>query len=138
MKKYLFISFLLISAALISSDTYAQVNKMLVGRTDTLIFKASDYVIQPNDKLNELLRRIPALTVDNKGKVFAQNEEIERVLVDGGEFFTEDISVAGNILRADKVDKIMIYWRWGDQSAFTGIDDKVKFKTINIIMKKEK
>lgn len=138
MKKHLFISFLLIITALISNETSAQVNKLLVGRTDTLIFKAGDYVIQPNDKLNDLLRRIPALTVDNKGKVFAQNEEIERVLVDGAEFFTEDISVAANVLRADKVDKIMIYWRWGDQSAFTGIDDKVKFKTINIIIKKEK
>lgn len=138
MKKNLFISFLFISALLISSKASSQANKPLVGRTDTLIFKAGDYVIQPNDKLNDLLRRIPVIVVDNKGKVYAQNEEIERVLVDGSEFFTEDISVAANVIRADKVDKILVYWRWGDQSAFTGIDDKVKFKTINVIMKKEK
>jgi hypothetical protein len=42
------------------------------------------------------------------------------------------------MLRADKVDKIKIYYRWSDQSSFTGVDDNVKFKTINVIMKKEK
>lgn len=138
MKKSIFISFLLISSIFISSETSAQVKGLLVGRNDTLVFQASNYVIQPNDKLNELLKRIPAMSVDNKGKIYAQDEAIERILVDGNEFFTEDPAIAANIIRADKVDKIKIYYRWSDQSSFTGIDDNIKFKTINVIMKKEK
>lgn len=138
MKKSIFISFLLISTILISSKTSAQVKGLLIGRNDTLVFQASNYVIQPNDKLNDLLKRIPVMSVDNKGKIYAQGDAIERILVDGSEFFTEDPSVAANILRADKVDKIKIYYRWSDQSSFTGVDDNIKFKTINVIMKKEK
>ena len=139
MKKPLLISFLLAGIILfLNSNTSAQVKGLLIGRNDTLVFLASNYVIQPNDKLNDLLKRIPAITVDNKGKIYAQGDAIERILVDGGEFFTEDPSVATQILRADKVDKIKIYYRWGDQSSFTGVDDNVKFKTINVIMKKEK
>ena len=76
------------------------------------------------------------MSVDNKGKIYSQGEAIERILVDGNEFFTEDPAVAANILRADKVDKIKIYYRWSDQSSFTGVDDNVKFKTINVITKK--
>lgn len=138
MKKSLFISFLLISAILIGKETFAQAKGLIIGRNDTLVFQANNYVIQPNDKLNDLLKRIPAISVDNKGKIYAQGDAIERILVDGGEFFTEDPSVAANIIRADKVDKIKIYYRWSDQSSFTGVDDNVKFKTINVIMKKEK
>ena len=137
MKKLIFTSFLLVCAIFISSETFAQVKGLLVGRNDTLVFQASNFVIQPNDKLNDLLKRIPAISVDNKGKFYAQGDAIERILVDGGEFFTEDPSVAANVLRADKVDKIKIYYRWSDQSSFTGTDDNVKFKTINVIMKKE-
>ena len=139
MKKSLFTFFLLTGFILvISGKASAQINKASIARNDTLVFQASNYVIQPNDKLNDLLKRIPAITVDNKGKIYAQGDAIERILVDEGEFFTEDPSVATQILRADKVDKIKIYYRWGDQSSFTGVDDNVKFKTINVIMKKEK
>lgn len=138
MKKFLFISFLLTISILISKETFAQAKGLLIGRNDTLVFQANNYVIQPNDKLNDLLKRIPAISVDNKGKIYSQGDAIERILVDGGEFFTEDPSVAANIIRADKVDKIKIYYRWSDQSSFTGVDDNVKFKTINVIMKKEK
>ena len=138
MKKSLLISFLLASIILVlNSNASAQAKGHLIGRNDTLVFQAGNFVIQPNDKLNDLLKRIPAISVDNKGKFYAQGDAIERILVDGGEFFTEDPAVAANILRADKVDKIKIYYRWSDQSSFTGIDDNVKFKTINVIMKKE-
>lgn len=138
MKKSLLISFLLCSIILVLNSTAsAQVKGLLIGRNDTLVFQASNYVIQPNDKLNDLLKRIPAISVDNKGKLYAQGDAIERILVDGGEFFTEDPAVAAQMLRADKVDKIKIYYRWSDQSSFTGIDDNIKFKTINVIMKKE-
>ena len=139
MKKSLFTFFLLTGFILvISGKASAQINKASIARNDTLVFQASNYVIQPNDKLSELLRRIPAMSVDNKGKIYSQGEAIERILVDGNEFFTEDPAVAANILRADKVDKIKIYYRWSDQSSFTGVDDNIKFKTINVIMKKEK
>ena len=139
MKKSLFTFFLLTGFILvISGKASAQINKASIARNDTLVFQAINYVIQPNDKLNELLRRIPAMSVDNKGKIYSQGEAIERILVDGNEFFTEDPAVAANILRADKVDKIKIYYRWSDQSSFTGVDDNIKFKTINVIMKKDK
>jgi len=138
MKKSIFISFLFIGSIFISRKTYAQAKGSLIGRNDTLVFQASNYVIQPNDKLNDLIKRIPAISVDSKGKIFSQGDAIERILVDGGEFFTEDPAVAANVIRADKVDKIKIYYRWSDQSSFTGIDDNIKFKTINVIMKREK
>ncbi len=137
MKKSIFITFLL-SCILFSINSSAQTKSASSSRTDTLVFLANNFVIQPNDKLNDLLKRIPAISVDNKGKFFAQGDAIERILVDGSEFFTEDPGVAANVIRADKVDKIKIYYRWSDQSSFTGIDDNMKFKTINVIMKKDK
>ncbi len=105
-------------------------------RTDTLVFKASAYVIQPNDKLDDLLKRLPNLTIDNQGRLYAQQEKVQQLLVDGNEFFSDDPVSAAHVLRADKVDQIRIYWRWSDQSSFTGVEDNAKIKTINVILKK--
>ena len=105
---------------------------------DTIIFKASNYVIQPNDKLDDLLKRIPTILVDKKGIFYSQNEPIEMFLVDGQEFFTNNILVGARQIRADEVDKLVIYWRWSDQSSFTGVEDNTKkFKVLNVILKNE-
>ena len=105
---------------------------------DTIKFKANDYVIQPNDKLDDLLKRIPTISVDKRGVFYSQNDPIEMFLVDGQEFFTNDILVGARQIRADEVDKLIIYWRWSDQSSFTGIEDNTKkFKVLNVVLKKE-
>ena len=151
MKKLLFINFLFVGCLLlVSNDLFAQIgadrfgqanfgqgnNAVIARRTDTLVYKANAYVIQPNEKLDDLLKRLPGITVDNEGKMYAQGEKLERLLLEGNEFFSDDPVSAAHVLRADKVDKIMIYWRWGDQAAFTGVEDAVKIKTINVILKK--
>lgn len=149
MKKSLFTNFLLAGCLLlVSGDLFAQVgsfgqtnfgqtnNAVIARRTDTLVYKASAHVIQPNDKLDDLLRRLPGITVDNQGGIYAQGEKLQRLLLDGEEFFSDDPLSAAHVLRADKVDKVTIYWRWGDQAAFTGTEDVIKIKTINVILKK--
>nr|WP_294793429.1 hypothetical protein [uncultured Mucilaginibacter sp.] len=146
MKKSLFLSFLLLGCLLlVNGDVFAQLgaqgliqgsNAVIARRTDTLVYKASAYVIQPNDKLDDLLKRLPGITIDNQGKMYAQGEKLQRLLLDGEEFFSDDPVSAAHVLRADKVDKVMIYWRWGDQAAFTGTEDAIKIKTINVILKK--
>ena len=104
---------------------------------DTIVFNTKDYVIQPNDKLDDLLKRLPVISMDNKGIFYSQNAPIEMFLVDGQEFFTNNILIGARQLRADEVDKIVIYWRWSDQTSFTGVEDNTKkIKTLNVIMKK--
>ncbi len=141
MKKALLICF---SLLVIPTVLLAKNNVSLIGALvyyppgDTIIFKAGDYVIQPNDKLDDLLKRIPTISVDKKGIFYSQNDRIEMFLVDGQEFFTNEVAVASHQLRADEVDKIVIYWRWNEQASFTGIEDNSKkIKTLNVIMKKE-
>ena len=133
---------------MLSGDLFAQVgsfgqpsfgqanNAVIARRTDTLVYKASAHVIQPNDKLDDLLRRLPGITIDNQNIMYAQGEKVQRLLLDGEEFFSDDPVSSAHVLRADKVDKILIYWRWGDQAAFTGTEDAIKIKTINVILKK--
>jgi len=105
---------------------------------DTLEFKASAYVIQPNDKLEALLRKLPGINIDKDGRIYAQGDTVKKLLVDGDEFFGDDPTIGSRNLRADGVDIIQIYFKVSDQAIFTGVDDKVRIKTINVKLKKEK
>jgi hypothetical protein len=139
MKKYLSLIFalMLTTVFLLHKQTsfYTLPNKPT---GDTIEYKASAFVIQPNDKLGDLLQRIPSVEVNKDGMILAQGETVKMLLVDGEEYFTDAPSVGLKTIRADGVDKIQFYYKITDQGTFTGIDDKVRIKTINVKLKKEK
>jgi hypothetical protein len=105
---------------------------------DTTEYNAKAYKIQPNDKVEDLLKQLPGIEVDKDGKITAQGQTVTKVLVDGEEFFGDDPTLVTKNIRADMVDKVQVYDKKSDQAAFTGIDDGVKDKTINIKLKADK
>jgi hypothetical protein len=105
---------------------------------DTIEYKASAFVIQPNDKLQALLRKLPGIDIDKDGRIYAQGDTVKKLLVDGEEFFGDDPTLGSRNLRADIVDVIQIYFKISDQAVFTGVEDKVRIKTINVKLKKQK
>jgi len=105
---------------------------------DTTEFNASSFVVQPNAKVEDLLKQLPGITVDKDGKITAQGQTVNKVLVDGEEFFGDDPTLVTKNLRADMVDKVQLYDKTSDQAAFTGVDDGQKSKTINIKLKEDK
>lgn len=105
---------------------------------DTTEFNASSFVVQPNAKVEDLLKQLPGIQVDKDGKITAQGQTVSKVLVDGEEFFGDDPTLVTKNIRADMVDKVQLYDKKSDQAAFTGIDDGVKNKTINIKLKEDK
>ncbi|MDB5136226.1 MAG: TonB-dependent receptor [Mucilaginibacter sp.] len=105
---------------------------------DTTEFNAAAYKIQPNSKVEDLLKQLPGIQVDKDGKITAQGQTVNKVLVDGEEFFGDDPTLVTKNIRGDMVDKVQLYDKKSDQAAFTGIDDGVKTKTINIKLKNDK
>lgn len=105
---------------------------------DTTEFDASKYTIQPNSKVEDLLKQLPGIQVDKDGKITAQGQAVNKVLVDGEEFFGDDPTLVTKNIRGDMVDKVQLYDKKSDQAAFTGIEDGEKAKTINIVLKEDK
>ncbi|XVJ65569.1 MAG: outer membrane beta-barrel protein [Lacibacter sp.] len=105
---------------------------------DTTEFKADSFKVGPNANVQDLLKRLPGLQVNAKGEITAQGQKVEKVLVDGEEFFSDDPAVVTQNLRADVVDKVQVFDKKSEQAEFSGIDDGQKTKTINLELKEDK
>ncbi len=105
---------------------------------DTTEFNASSYVIEPHAKVENLLKQLPGLRIDQNGKITANGDAVKKVLVDGEEFFGDDPTLVTRNIRGDMVDKVQLYNKKSDQATFTGIDDGKEEKTINIKLKEDK
>ncbi|HWB26469.1 MAG TPA: TonB-dependent receptor [Chitinophagaceae bacterium] len=102
---------------------------------DTTEFIADSFKVQPNATVEDLLKKMPGIQIDKNGKITAQGETVQKVLVDGEEFFGDDPTLVTQNLRADMVGTVQVYDKKSDQATFTGIDDGSREKTINLKLK---
>lgn len=102
---------------------------------DTTEYIADSFRVKPNATVEDLLKELPGIQVDKEGTITAQGQKVQKILVDGDEFFSDDPTVATKNLRADAVNKVQVFDKKSDQSEFTGIDDGQRTKTINLELK---
>jgi len=107
-------------------------------RHDTLEFNAGSFRTKPDAVVEDLLKKLPGVSVDRNGTIKANGEQVKKVLVDGKEFFGNDPKIATKNLPADVVDKVQVFDKKSDQSQFTGFDDGNSQKTINLTIKKDR
>ena len=101
-------------------------------KKDTIEYNAAAFKTQPNAVVEDLLKKLPGVEVDRDGSIKAQGEDVNKVLVDGKEFFGDDPQMATKNLAADAVDKVQVFDKKSEFSEFSGIDDGNEEKTINI------
>jgi hypothetical protein len=104
-------------------------------KNDTTEYNAATYKTNPDATAEDLLNKMPGISSSN-GTVTAHGETVQKVLVDGKEFFGDDATTAIKNLPAEIIDKVQVFDRLSDQSAFTGFDDGNSIKTINITTKR--
>lgn len=105
---------------------------------DTTVFNASAYVVQPNAKVEDLLKQFPGIQVDKDGKITANGQTVAKMLVGGEEFFGDDPTLVTKNIRADMVKEVQMFEKKSDQAAFTGVDDGKKTLTMNVVLKEDK
>jgi hypothetical protein len=107
-------------------------------KRDTIEFNAGSFKTKQNAMVEDLLKKLPGVEVDNDGNITAQGEQVRQVTVDGKNFFGRDPKIATKNLPADAVNKVQVFDKKSDQTAFSGIDDGQREKTINLELKEEK
>ncbi|WP_019990521.1 outer membrane beta-barrel protein [Rudanella lutea] len=102
---------------------------------DTIEYNAATFKVPPGSTVEELLRKLPGVQVDQEGNIRAQGQEVKRVTVDGKSFFGSDPKMATKNLPADAISKVQVFTDKSEQAKITGVDDGKKEKTVNLELK---
>jgi hypothetical protein len=105
---------------------------------DTIAFRADAFKTKPNATVEDLLKKLPGVQVERDGTVKAQGEQVQKVYVDGKEFFNNDPKLATKNLTADMVDQVEVFDDMSEQAKFNKIDDGSRSKALNLKLKKDK
>ncbi len=100
-------------------------------KDDTVSYDAKAFKTHKDANVEDLVTKMPGITREG-GEVKAYGEKVQKVLVDGQEFFGEDANIALKNLPAETVDKVEIFDAMSDRNAFTGFNDGNTTKTMNL------
>lgn len=104
---------------------------------DTTEFTADSFQVKEGATVEELLKKLPGFTVNSKGEIVAQGKRVDKVLVDGEEFFGDDPTMATQNISAKAVDKVQVFDTKTEQQNLTGMTSGTEGKTVNIKLKED-
>ncbi len=104
---------------------------------DTTEFVADSFAVKEGATVEDLLKKLPGFTVNSKGEIVAQGKRVDKVLVDGEEFFGDDPTMATQNISAKAVDRVQVFETKTEQQQLTGITSGNEGKTVNIKLKED-
>ncbi|MET0572808.1 MAG: TonB-dependent receptor [Pedobacter agri] len=107
-------------------------------KKDTVEFNADAYKTQPNAAVEDLLKKLPGVTIDKDGSIMVQGQKVTRLTVDGKDFFGTDPKTATKNLPAEVIAKVQLIDSKTLEAKATGIDDGQREKVLNLTIKEDK
>ncbi|MDQ6610689.1 MAG: outer membrane beta-barrel family protein, partial [Bacteroidota bacterium] len=107
-------------------------------KEDTLQYDASAYKVRDGAPVEDVIKKLPGVTVDKDGNIEAQGKKVSRVRVNGKDFFGGDVQTATQNLPANIIDNIQVIDDYGDQANISGVKSGDPEKIININIQKNK
>ncbi|MCP4459160.1 MAG: carboxypeptidase regulatory-like domain-containing protein [Cytophagales bacterium] len=117
------ITFLLTNSG-ISLDELEIVAEMPVTiRGDTITYTADAFTQGDERKLEDVLEDLPGFQIDEEGQIKVQGKDVDKVLIDGKEFFEGDTKLATKNIPANVVDKVQLLQNYNDISPLRRFND---------------
>ncbi|BDD11078.1 TonB-dependent receptor [Fulvitalea axinellae] len=103
---------------------------------DTVRYNLKKLTDGSEENLREVLEKLPGIEINEAGKIMANGEQVDKLLVEGKEFFSEQHSLATENISAEMVDSVALY------NDYKGFDHQGDFETdkktaVNIGIKDE-
>ena len=105
---------------------------------DTIEYDSRAFETGEHDVVENLLELLPGVEIQADGSIKVQGKTVEKILIDGEEFFGNDPTIATKNLPANAIDKVQVFEKTSDMATFTGVDDGNKATTINLTLKEDK
>jgi len=127
----------------LSTDTNALDEVLIKSRApitikkDTLEFNVKSFKTKKDANVEDLLKQLPGVEVDEDGKITVNGKEVNKILVNGKPFFGNDPTITTRNLTKELIEKVQITDTKTKSEAFAGEEGDTENKTINLTIKEE-
>ncbi|CAH8282507.1 carboxypeptidase-like protein [Mariniflexile fucanivorans] len=110
----------------------------VVVRGDTLIYNADSFNKGTERKLEDVLKNLPGVEINDEGQVQVEGKTVSKIMVDGKEFFDGDTKLAVQNIPSNAVDKVQVLKNYSEVGQLSGVTNNQDNVAINIKLKEGK
>ena len=109
----------------------------MVFRGDTTVYNAGAFKTMADDRFAELLKQLPGVEIKDN-KIYAEGQEVKRVLIDGKNLFGSKTSYALTDLEASDVRSVRVYEDFSPEAKRLGDNTAEKEKVMDVETKSKR
>jgi len=106
-------------------------------KKDTLEFNVKSFKTKKDANVEDLLKKLPGVEVDEEGQITVNGKPVNKILVNGKPFFGDDPTITTRNLTKEIIEKVQVTDTKTDAEAFAGEASDGQNKTINLTIKEE-
>ncbi|WP_299313494.1 carboxypeptidase-like regulatory domain-containing protein [uncultured Aquimarina sp.] len=115
---------------IITTDVPIRVKK------DTITFNVDKFASGNEIVIEDLLKKIPGLTVDNNGTIRVGNTEIEKLMVEGDDFFEKGYKLLSKNMPAHPIKKVEVLKNYSNNHLLKDVEISDKI-ALNLTLKED-
>ena len=106
-------------------------------KQDTLEFDPKAFKTKKNATVEDFIKKLPGVQVDIEGNITINGTSVDKILINGKPFFSNDPTMATQNLTKEIIEKLQVTDTKTNAEAFTGEVTDRNAKTINLVIKEE-
>ena len=107
-------------------------------RGDTLIYNADSFTNGSERKLEDVLKNLPGVEINDDGQIEVEGKVVNKLMVNGKDFFDGDTKLASKNIPSKAVDKIQVLRNYSEVGQLSGVTNNQDNVAINIKLKEGK
>jgi hypothetical protein len=128
--------FILKPKTTVLQEVVVQSKRPITVKKDTIIFDAKSFLQGNEQVVEDLLKKIPGLNVLSDGTIKIGNQEVEKVMIDGDDFFEKGYKIVTKNMPVNPIDKVEVYQNYSNNKHLKGIENSEKV-ALNLTLKED-
>ncbi len=108
------------------NEVIVEARKPITVKKDTIVFDAKSFAEGNEEVIEDLLRKIPGLNINNEGTIKVGTKEVEKVMVEGDDFFEKGYKLLTKNMPAQPIDQIELLQNYSANPLLKDIEDSEK------------
>ena len=117
-------------------EVVVQSRRPITIKNDTIIFNADSFKQGNEQVVEDLLKKIPGLNVLTDGTIKIGNQEVEKVMIDGDDFFEKGYKIVTKNMPVNPIDKVELLQNYSNNKHLKGIENSEKV-ALNLTLKED-
>ena len=102
---------------------------------DTIVYNADSFKTGTEKKLEDVLKKLPGVEVNADGEVQVEGKTVQKLMVEGKDFFDGDTKLGVKNIPADAIDKIQVLRNYNEIGQLKGLENNEESVAMNIKLK---